>query len=205
MDSRQHWEAVYRQKGECDVSWFELYPDRSLSLIRAAQLQKDDAIIDIGGGASRLVDHLIADGLREVTVLDISENGLGKARLRLGVQSREVHWIVADITHWEPERSYRLWHDRAVFHFLVDPAEQAAYKQCLESALMPGGTAIFATFAPDGPTRCSGLPVERHSPGSLAAWLGENFEWVSSERAEHLTPTGNRQPFQYSVFVKRKR
>ncbi|MHB1544021.1 MAG: class I SAM-dependent methyltransferase [Gammaproteobacteria bacterium] len=203
MDSRQHWENLYQEKKASDVSWFQSHPDRSLHLIHAAQLQKSDAIIDIGGGASRLVDHLIADGLSDITVLDIAENGLAQARVRLGDRSRAVHWIVADITRWQPERSYRLWHDRAVFHFLIDPIDRAAYKCCLESALISGGTAILATFAPDGPTQCSGLPVERHSPESLAAWLGPGFERVSSELEEHLTPAGNRQRFQYSVFVKR--
>ncbi|EQD45323.1 Methyltransferase type 12, partial [mine drainage metagenome] len=203
MNSRQHWEDLYQKKDESDVSWFQLHPDHSLHLIRAVRLQKSDAIIDIGGGASRLVDHLLDDGLSDVTVLDIAENGLEQARVRLGGRSRAVHWIVADITRWRPERSYRLWHDRAVFHFLADPIDRTAYKCCLESALMPGGTAILATFAPDGPTQCSGLPVERYSPESLADWLGSGFERISSQLEEHLTPAGNRQQFQYSVFVKR--
>ena len=204
MNDRQHWEDVYRSKDECHLGWFQAHPDLSLGLIRAARLQKDDAVLDIGGGASRLVDCLLADAQSDVTVLDIAGSGLELARMRLGAQAGAVHWIVADVTRWRPERTYRLWHDRAVFHFLVDPDDQASYKRCLESALGPGGIAILATFAPDGPARCSGLPVERHSPESLAAWLGAGFQKISSQREDHRTPTGNSQRFQYSVFLKKE-
>src|SRR5574337_756194 len=141
MNRKLHWEEVYRTKPEDTVSWFQPRPEISLELIRAAGLRKTDAVIDVGGGASRLVDHLLAEGFTDISVLDIAEPALQKDQARLGNLASRVHWIAADITQWQPQRKYCLWHDRAVFHFLTDPAERAAYRKNLELALLPGGTA----------------------------------------------------------------
>jgi hypothetical protein len=200
MDRRQHWEEVYRQKAEDAVSWFQPRPAISLDLIHAAGLKPDDPLIDVGGGASRLVDALLAEGFRDISVLDIAGAALDKARQRLGSDARKVHWLAADVTRWRPERKYRLWHDRAVFHFLTEAADRDAYRRALESALVPGGTAIIASFALEGPERCSGLPVRRYSPVTLAAELGPAFNPMDQRSEEHLTPAGKIQRFQYSVF-----
>lgn len=203
MNRKPHWEEVYRQKPEDTVSWFQLRPEISLELIRAAGARKTDALIDVGGGASRLVDALLAESFADVSVLDISEIALDKDRARLGEAAARVHWIAADIIEWRPQRQYRLWHDRAVFHFLTDAAERAAYRDNLEAALLPGGTAIIASFSLQGPERCSGLPVQRYSPESLAAELGARFQLTERREEAHHTPAGKIQNFQYSVFVYR--
>lgn len=200
MDRKQHWEEVYREKAEDTVSWFQVHPDLSLELIRATGVGHRDAIIDVGGGASRLVDHLLAEGRTDLTVLDIAEAALERAGARLGPSALKVQWLVADVTRWQPQRLYRLWHDRAVFHFLTEPAERAAYARNLRTALVPGGSAIIASFAPDGPERCSGLPVQRYSPESLAVELGPAFRLKHSLSDSHLTPAGRVQRFQYSLF-----
>lgn len=199
-DLKQHWEDVYRQKAEDTVSWFQSAPEMSLAFIHESGLGKHEAFIDVGGGASRLVDHLLAEGYTDVSVLDIAEAALQKARDRLGTAAGKAHWLATDVTQWRPTKSYRLWHDRAVFHFLTDPAERAAYRRVLKSALAPGGTAVIASFAPDGPERCSGLPVQRYSPESLAAELGPAFRLRDSRAEDHLTPAGKLQHFQYSLF-----
>ena len=200
MDSKQHWDEVYAQKAEDTVSWFQPRPDISLALIAAAGLDPLDPVVDVGGGASRLVDHLLLQGHRDVTVLDVAAAALEKSRRRLGKAAGSVHWLVSDITRWRPERRYRVWHDRAVFHFLTEPADRAAYRRVLEAALAHGGHAIIASFALDGPERCSGLPVRRYSPQTLAAELGPAFNLLEQHQEEHTTPAGRVQHFQYSVF-----
>ena len=202
VDRKQHWEEVYRQKAEDTVSWFQVHPEYSLELIREAGVKPADPIIDVGGGASRLVDHLLAEGYSDLTVLDISETALERAGARLGAKALQVKWLVADLTAWRPERRYRLWHDRAVFHFLTDPADRAAYRAGLKSALAPGGHAVIASFALDGPEKCSGLPVQRYSPETLAAEFGTGFHLSTSRHETHLTPAGRVQSFQYSVFLR---
>lgn len=194
-----HWDEVYRTKGDSQVSWFEEVPHLSLQLI-AASAGPSSAIVDIGGGTSRLPDALLARGYTDVTVLDISTEALAKARGRIEADGRRAEWIVSDVTKWRPERSYDLWHDRAAFHFLTDPADQSAYAGVLAAALHPGGTAIIATFAPDGPEKCSGLPVVRHDGKSIAAILGPAFALEQELRHEHYTPWGSVQRFQFSVF-----
>jgi len=200
MDHKQHWDEVYAQKAEDAVSWFQPRPETSLALIASAGLTQTDALIDVGGGASRLVDALLSEGFTDVTVLDIAAAALEKSRTRLGKDADRVRWIAADVTRWTPERRYRLWHDRAVFHFLTTPAERLAYRRALEAALEPGGTAIIASFALDGPERCSGLPVQRYAPETLAAELGPAFRLKGFRREEHRTPAGKIQRFQYSLF-----
>jgi len=199
--SRQsHWENVYATKGENEVSWFQETPVTSLELIRLAGAIRTSGIIDIGGGASRLADGLVSQGFGDVTVLDLSAAALAAARSRMGDNANRVTWIAADVTIWEPSRTYDVWHDRAAFHFLTDPEDQAAYVARLRRALRPGGHAIIGTFALDGPERCSGLAVSRHDAGSLAAALGGGFELIDTRRHEHITPWGTPQRFQFSTF-----
>ncbi len=201
VESRQaHWQDVYTRKGENEVSWFQEDPAPSLELMAQAGATPASAIIDIGGGASRLVDNLLERGFEDVTVLDLSEAAIGAAKARLGVRAAQVHWIVADATVWEPLKAYDIWHDRAAFHFLTEDGDRAAYVARLERALKIGGYAIIATFALDGPERCSGLPVVRYDPASLGQTLGRGFQLVDTRRHAHATPWGSEQSFQFSVF-----
>lgn len=200
-ESRQaHWQTVYTRKGENEVSWFQENPTPSLELIAQVGATATSAILDIGGGASRLVDHLIDRGFQDVTVLDLSEAALEAAKARLGSLAAQVHWIVADATVWEPEKAYDIWHDRAAFHFLTEDRDRAAYVTRLERALKMGGYAIIATFALDGPEKCSGLPVVRYDPAGLGQTLGRAFQLVHTRRHVHATPWGSDQSFQFSVF-----
>jgi trans-aconitate methyltransferase len=199
--SRQaHWETVYTTKGEDEVSWFQESASVSLELMDALAITNRAAVVDIGGGASRLVDALVAKGFDRVTVLDLSDSALATARTRLGEAAAKVEWIAADVTLWEPDKVYDLWHDRAAFHFLTDAADRDAYADRLRRALRPGGHAIIATFAPDGPERCSGLPVMRYDSASLLATLGPGFDLVADRRQEHTTPWGAVQRFQFSAL-----
>lgn len=202
--SRSHWEEVYAAKAETAVSWYQRHPVRSLQMIVAAAPDRTAPVpvpvIDIGGGASTLVDHLLAEGFGDVTVLDIAEAALAKSKARLGAAADKVSWIVADIAHWKPPRQYRVWHDRAVFHFLTDAARQDAYIAALEAATEPGATAILATFALDGPEKCSGLPVQRYSPQTLAARVGRSFKLIDEALETHTTPGGSAQHFSYAVL-----
>jgi 2-polyprenyl-3-methyl-5-hydroxy-6-metoxy-1,4-benzoquinol methylase len=202
-ERQAHWQNVYRSKGEREVSWFEETPALSLDLIRATGVGADAAIIDIGGGASRLVDALLAAGFKSVSVLDLSQQALAAAQARLGARGAAVNWIVADVTTWRPSQTYEVWHDRAALHFLTQAEDRAAYAACLRRAVRPGGHVIIGTFAPDGPERCSGLPVMRHDADTLAAMLGPAFTLVESRRHEHRTPTGAIQRFQFSRFERR--
>jgi ubiquinone/menaquinone biosynthesis C-methylase UbiE len=204
VSRRDHWENVYATKGENEVSWFQENPTLSLELITLAGATPGSAIIDIGGGASRLVDALVERGFQAITVLDISEAPLAAAKARLGNRANQVEWVVADVTKWEPQQLYDLWHDRAAFHFLTDKHDRSAYVARLTKAVKPGGYAIIATFAPDGPERCSGLPVVRYDAESLGRALGCAFELVETCRHEHLTPAGSEQRFQFSTFRRRR-
>ena len=195
-----HWENVYTTKGEKEVSWFQENPAPSLDLIALTGLSEDAAIIDIGGGASRLVDDLLTRKFRRLTVLDLSEAALVAARKRLGDRGADVRWVIADVTKWEPTQTYDLWHDRAAFHFLTDQPDQSAYVDQLKKALRPGGYVIIGTFAPDGPERCSGLPIMRHDATTLAAILGRDFVLIDTRRHDHATPWGAVQQFQFSTF-----
>ena len=200
LDRQAHWDNVNNGKGERGVTWFEESPAISLDLIRASGVTAGASIIDVGGGASRLVDALVAQGYTAVTVLDLSENALAAAKARLGARAANVSWIVADVTTWEPEPTYDLWHDRAAFHFLTDAQDQAAYAARVLRAVRRGGHVIIGTFAPDGPERCSGLPVVRHDAASLGVMLGAAFKLVDGRNHAHLTPTGTVQRFQFSRF-----
>lgn len=200
-ESRQaHWQNVYTKKGENEVSWFQENPAPSLELIAQVGATSTSAIIDIGGGASRLVDNLVELDFENITVLDLSEAALEAAKDRLGGRAARIQWIVADATVWEPREAYDIWHDRAAFHFLTEERDRAAYIARLEGALKVGGHAIIATFALDGPERCSGLAVVRYDPVSLGQTLGRTFQLVDTRRHAHATPWGSNQSFQFSVF-----
>ena len=200
-ESRQaHWQNVYTSKGENEVSWFQESPAPSLALIAEVDTPPDAGIIDIGGGASRLVDHLLDQGFRDVTVLDLSAAALEAAKARLGERAGRARWFVADATTWEPSRTYDLWHDRAAFHFLTEERDRDAYIARLRQGLKIGGHAIIATFALDGPEKCSGLPVMRYDSARLAQTLGPGFELLQSGNSDHATPWGSQQHFQFSAF-----
>ena len=158
------------------------------------------AVIDIGGGASRFVDALVEMGFQAVTVLDLSEAAIAVAKARLGSRANKVKWVVADVTTWVPQQVYDLWHDRAAFHFLTEKHDRTSYVAHLSKAVKPGGHAIIATFAPDGPERCSGLPVVRYDAESLGWVLGDAFELIETRRHQHMTPRGSEQRYQFSVF-----
>ncbi len=197
-----HWQNVYQKKGERDVSWFQESPTISLDLIRATGVGSDASIIDVGGGASRLVDALISEGFRSITVLDLSEKALSMTRDRLGAQAERANWIAADVTTWQPTQTYDVWHDRAAFHFLMEPNDRTAYAECVWKAVRPGGHVIIGTFALDEPERCSGLPIVRHNAASLGDMLGSSFRLVETRRHDHQTPSGTIQRFQFSSFVR---
>jgi len=195
-----HWEHVYSTKAETAVSWFQERPDISLELIRATGIEPNASIVDIGGGASRLADALLREGFKAITVLDLSAEALAIAKVRLGSRADDVAWIVADVTKWQPAQTSDLWHDRAAFHFLTEANDRAAYAQRVRQVVRPGGHVIIGTFAPDGPERCSGLPVMRHDATTLGEVLGPAFALVESRRHDHQTPGGALQRFQFSRF-----
>ena len=200
---KDHWEAAYATQDETGVSWFQDSPAPSLELIAQLRPRQDAAIIDVGGGASRLADGLLDRGFGHITVLDISSAALDLAALRLGRRASEVAWIVDDVTEWQPSRRFDIWHDRAALHYLVDPVERDAYIARLKQALVPGGHAIIATFAADGPETCSGLPVHRTDAAELAKELGAEFTLLNSHRHDHATPGSASQRFQFSTFQRR--
>jgi SAM-dependent methyltransferase len=195
-----HWEKLYQSKSEQEVSWFQESPALSLDLIRATGVTTVAPIIEVGGGASRLVDALLDAGFTAVTVLDLSERALATAKARLGARSAKVKWIAADVTTWEPSETYDVWHDWAAFHFLADSKDRVAYAERALRAVRPGGQVIIGTFALDGPERCSGLPVARYDAASLGVALGPSFDLVESRTDAHQTPTGTIQRFQFSRF-----
>jgi SAM-dependent methyltransferase len=206
VNGKAHWDRVYRNTSPEMVSWYQREPTLSLDLIRQSLPDRSSAIIDVGGGASTLVDGLLAAGYRRLTVLDLSRVALAAARHRLGSAAASVNWVHADAlsTSLRPD-SFHLWHDRAVFHFLTEPADRRRYLAQARDAVVPGGYVLMATFAPDAPPRCSGLAVARYSPEALQAELGTDFELQSSHREEHHTPRGTAQPFTYCLFRTRSR
>ena len=199
-DARTHWDEVWTDRDPTGVSWFQPEPARSRRLVTTHCPDRDAPVVDVGGGASRLVDALLDEGYRDVTVVDVAAAALDHARRRLGARADRVTWVVADATAWEPDRPVALWHDRAVFHFLTDPGDRRRYVAHLTAGLRPGGHAVVATFAADGPEQCSGLPVRRHDPQDLTDALRPALVPVAFEREVHRTPWDSEQAFTIGVF-----
>ena len=195
IDNQVHWQAVYHDSSASEVSWYQTEPALSLSLIEATGMARDASILDVGGGASVLVDRLLVHGFGQIQVLDISGHALAVAQQRLGEQADQVRWHVGDITQFQPERQVDLWHDRAVFHFLTKSAQRQAYCQALEKSLRPGGHLIIGTFAVDGPTRCSGLDIVQYDVPALLDVLGPQFILREERQETHLTPANKTQNF----------
>jgi len=200
--AKRHWEAVYKTKGAREVSWYQPEPEMSLALIEELGVARDAAIVDVGAGASNLAERLLARGFADITVLDVSARALELARVELGAKAASVRWLKRDVLSWSPQRRYDLWHDRAVFHFLVDPAQRERYSETLRSAIRPGGKVIIGAFAADGPTTCSGLPVARYDADRLASAFDEPFAGLATRREQHRTPANSTQPFTW-VALKR--
>ena len=197
---REHWEEVYGRKRPGEVSWYRPHLERSLRFIDEAGLGPDAGIIDVGGGASTLVDDLLTRGFTSLTVLDVSAKAIDAAKARLGEDAGRVRWLVADITGVElPPAAYDFWHDRAVFHFLTDETHRQRYVKQVRASVRLGGHVLVATFAPDGPAKCSGLDVARYGPLELHGQFGSDFQLVESVREEHHTPAGVVQPFTYCL------
>ena len=200
MTAREHWRSVYEAKRPDEVSWFQTSPEPSLAALDRIGASPSQAIVDVGAGASTLADALLDRGWSDITLLDIAEPALEATRLRLGDRAGKVRWEVADIRHWHPGRGFDVWHDRAVFHFLTEHSDRAAYIRALVAGTRPGSHAIMATFALGGPDKCSGLPVRRYDAQGLAAELGDAFELVADWPQTHVTPWGARQRFQWTAF-----
>jgi ubiquinone/menaquinone biosynthesis C-methylase UbiE len=203
MNRKEHWEQVYQTKAPDDVSWFQTQPTTSLNLIESTGVAKDAGVIDVGGGASVLVDFLLDAGYSQLAVLDISGAALEHARRRLGKRADSVEWFEADVTTFQPARQFGFWHDRAVFHFLTAKADRQKYVQTLKRTLTPGGHVIIATFALDGPPNCSGLEVARYDTTSICAELGSEFQLVEQASETHTTPWQTEQKFGYFRFARK--
>jgi len=196
--SRAHWQRVWTDREPSEVGWFEPVPERSLELIEEAQVGLDAAILDVGGGASTLAGRLLEAGYTEVTVVDVATAALQRAKAELGESAGRIEWVEADIRAGELDRGCDLWHDRALFHFMVEPGDRAGYVASLRRCLRPGGHVIVAGFGPEGPMQCSGLPVVRYGAAELREALGDDFDLLSSSVEEHRTPSGVGQQFLYA-------
>jgi len=201
-DRKAHWEKVYSTRKADEVGWYQAYPEIPLHLIASTGVEKGAAIIDVGGGASNLVDALLENGYNDVTVLDLSAASLEATKARLGQASGKVKWLVADITSFAPPRQYKVWHDRAVFHFLTEPADRLRYMAAARAALPSGGHLIMATFALDGPPQCSGLDVMRYSTESLQQEVGNGFTLAESFGGLHITPSQGKQSYTFCRFIR---
>lgn len=198
--NKTHWEKVYTTKQPDEVSWTQEVPQISLDLIHALQLPKTAAIIDIGGGDSKLVDYLLDEKFEHITVLDISAQALDRAKARLGERASKVNWIVADITTFEPSTAFDLWHDRAAFHFLTDEAQISKYLATARKSVKNEGYAIIGTFSTNGPEKCSGLPIKQYDESSLSAQLNNGFEKINAVTENHITPFNTTQHFLFCSF-----
>ena len=214
-NATEHWDSVYGTKATDEVSWYQRHPTTSLRLLTSVS-SPQDAVIDVGAGASTLADSLLDSGWSDVTALDVSRTALDVVRDRLrdhhddhhddhrgdhlARREEAVSFVVADILNWQPGRTYDAWHDRAVFHFLVRPDQREQYVATASRAIRPGGVLILGTFAADGPTRCSGLPTSRYDADALATAFAPDFRLEHSEREEHLTPGGGVQTFTWAVL-----
>ncbi len=200
--SSEHWDRIYRERGPEGVSWHQADPARSVGLITAAAPDHDAAIVDVGGGSSRLVDRLLDLGYTNLTVVDLASLALEYARRRLGDAADRVTWVETDVTAYRLVHPVRVWHDRAVFHFLVDPDDRSRYLARAQEAVAPDGHLIVATFALDGPSMCSGLPIVRYDATSMTRAVAPWFEPVRFEEETHVTPGGAEQRFLYGDFVR---
>lgn len=201
-DRKSHWEKIHQAKALQELSWYQPIPEPSLRLFRELGVQPSAKVIDIGGGDSLLVDHLLVQGFSDITVLDISEAALEKAQKRLGSQAAKVNWIVADVTAFEPQEHYDVWHDRAVFHFLLKEEEISRYVQSAHKGLSPSGYLIVGTFSDQGPEKCSGLPVRRYAKNELTNCFSGSFEKIHAISSDHVTPSGVGQHFIFCGFKK---
>lgn len=201
-DRKAHWENVYSNRSPVEVSWYQEQPTLSMQLILNTGIAHDAPIIDVGGGASRLVDSLCEHGYTNISVLDISAQALAHARLRLAGKANDVHWHEADVTDFVPPQRFSLWHDRAVFHFLTAKADRRSYVEVLQRALEPGGHLIIMAFAIDGPKKCSGLDIVQYDADKLKTELGESFELIENGYEAHITPAAKEQKFAYFHFIK---
>lgn len=199
---KKHWENIYNTKKLQEVSWYQALPETSLDFIKASAVSKNAAIIDVGGGDGLLVDHLLSMGYTNVTVLDISTNAIERAKARLGKKAEQVTWIVSDITSFEPEEKYHLWHDRAAFHFLNEEEDIQKYLKVMESSIKPNGFLFIGTFSDKGPAKCSGIEIHQYSIEALKEVVPDNFLLLEGENIDHLTPSGNIQNFTFCKFQK---
>jgi len=200
MNKRMHWDKIFAFKSDSEKSWFQPYPTTSVAFIEELNLPKDAAIIDVGGGDSRLADTLVEKGYTDITVLDISVAAIQNARERLGKDADRVQWIVDDILEFVPSRHYDCWHDRAVFHFVTQPDNIRRYTRLMEDSILPHGALIIGTFAEDGPEKCSGLPVKRYSQKMLTSILQPSFEKIKCIDEKHETPFHTMQSFTFCRF-----
>lgn len=203
FNRKKHWETIYDTKAVNEVSWYQPLPKTSLDFIQNNALSKDDAIIDIGGGDSFLVDHLLDLGYTNIAVLDISENAIERAKKRLGNKAESVKWIVSDITHFNPTEKYTVWHDRAVFHFLTDASDIEKYQQITASAIADNGKMLIGTFSESGPKKCSGIEIKQYSANLLEETFKTNFKAVECFFENHTTPFDTIQNFVFCSFEKK--
>ncbi len=205
FDRKAHWQSVYQKKSPLDVSWYQKEPKLSLGLIHRTGVQSDETIIDVGSGASVLVDYLYKEGFTNLSVLDISANALASAKKRLGDSANGIEWVEADVTEFSPPHQFTLWHDRAVFHFLTDKSDRNNYVKVLKNVLKPNGHLIIATFAIGGPEKCSGLEIVQYDSSRLMIELGEDFELAEEKNEVHITPANKEQKFRYFRFINKPR
>ena len=202
FNRKKHWGDVYQEKSPSELSWYQKEPKLSLELIRCTNVASNDAIIDVGGGTSVLVDYLSKESFTNLTVLDISENAIAMAKKRLGDTAKSIEWIVTDITQFDTSQKFSLWHDRALFHFLTDPSDRKIYVKALIKAIRTEGHLIIATFAIGGPEKCSGLEIVQYDSKKIIAELGDNFSLVEERKEIHITPANKEQEFIFFHFLR---
>ncbi len=200
MDRKKHWEEIYKSKNTTEVSWFQASPTTSLQIVKEFNLPQSAKIIDVGGGDSFMVDRLLEMGYRNITVLDISETAINKAKDRLGEKAKTVKWIVDDATGFQPTETYDFWHDRAAFHFLTEKQEISSYVDTIRSSVKPGGYLVLGTFSEQGPTKCSGIEIKQYSENSMKSLLTDFFNKIRCITIVHITPSNTLQNFIFCSF-----